>query len=458
MEITLYELGDILGSTGNYFNFPDRTFHKIKTDSRLVEKGDLFICLPGQNFDGHSFAKEAVSKGAAGIVAMRWIDEVQEDVPIIIVHDTYSALLEIAKYMRNKFSGKVVAITGSCGKTSTKEILYSILSKKYKVEKNYKNWNNLIGVPLSIFGFSGEEDFWILELGISLKDEMEKLGDVVQPDIVCIINVGPVHLEGLGCVEGVAEEKTKLLSYLKKDGFSVINKNYKELVEKASKYNISKIYFGEDTPFKVKFIGVDNSLKGLFNLTLEDNVLDLKTNLNLSVFSENILAAATTAYSLGIDISYIEKGIMEVPLPEHRTRWLKIENVFILDDCYNANPMSMRRIFDDLSNIKIQRPLIAIIGDMLELGEYSEQEHYTLGEYLGSKDIDFIFYKGRFFEKFSEGIKRNNKTVKLFYIKNKEDFTMKWNSLKICNGTVIVKGSRGMKLEQFIDEILKCRS
>ncbi len=457
MEITLYELGEILGSMGNYFDFPNIKFKGIKTDSRLVEQGDLFICLIGKNFDAHGFAKDAVAKGATGIVAMRWITELQDQVPIVIVPDTYNALLEIAKYMRDKFGGKVIAITGSCGKTSTKEILYSILAKSHKTEKNYKNWNNLVGVPLSIFSFSGKEDFWILELGISFKNEMEKLGDVVKPDIACITNLGPVHLQGLGSVEGVAHEKSKLISFVKKDGFCVINKDYKELVKETEKYNVNKIYFGDNTKFQIKFLGVDDSLKGLFNLILEDVNLNIKTNLNLSVFSENILAAATTAYLLGVNTHDIVEGIKAVLLPEHRTRWFKAEDILILDDCYNANPMSMRRIFDDLSKINIKRPLIAIIGDMLELGDVAEKEHYKLGKYLGGKDIDIIFYKGKFFEKFSEGIRQQKNNTRLFYIASINDFIDIWNSLKIFEGTVVVKGSRGMKLEKFVDEVLRSR-
>jgi UDP-N-acetylmuramoyl-tripeptide--D-alanyl-D-alanine ligase len=455
MEISLYELGSILGSTGNYLDFEDVKFTGIKTDSRIIEEGDLFICLEGENFDGHSFAKDAVSRGARAVVAMKLIGDIENYVPIVMVRDTYLALLDIAKHLREKYQGKVIAITGSCGKTTTKEILYSILSISHKVGKNYKNWNNLVGVPLSIFKFNGDEEFWILELGINVIGEMDKLGDVVRPDIACIPNIGPVHLEGLGSIKGVAREKARILDYISGNGFGIINKNYIHLAEEAAKKSKNIVFFGEGSSYDIEFKGVDKDLQGKFRIFLERKVLEIKTNLNMSTFGENILAAACVAHKLGVSDDDILKGIQEVSVPEHRSKWILLKNFLIFDDCYNANPMAMKRIFDDFSKMSIKRPFIAILGDMLELGKYSNEEHYKLGKLVAEKGIDFLFYKGEYFEDVKNGLKSVNSKIPFFKINQWDEFIDIWRNLKISRGTIIVKGSRGIKLEEAVKVLSK---
>ncbi len=455
MRLRLYELGSLLGSMGNYLEFEDVELKGIKTDSRLVEQGDVFVCLQGTRFDGHNFAKDAFNKGAKAIVAMRIIEDIQEEIPVIMVKNTQDALLDIAGYFRSRFKGKVIGITGSCGKTTTKELTYSILSKGFNVGKNHKNWNNQIGIPLSIFRFSGEEDFWILEAGISLVGEMDKLAPVLSPDVACIPNVGPVHLEGLGSIEGVCREKTKLLDFIREDGFGVISKNYPILVKEASLKNKKIVYVGEDTEYEIEFIGVDKDMYGTFKLFLEDIEMDVKSPLNLGIFSENILTAATITYLLGVDLDNIREGIKDVSLPEHRNKWIRVKDFLILDDCYNSNPMAIFRLFHDLQRINIKRPLIAILGDMLELGEYATKEHERLGEIVASHNTDILFYKGKFFENVKEAVKRINNNIHVYRITSKQKFIEDFKKLKISKGTIIAKASRGIKLEEILNLVIE---
>ncbi|GAB6161021.1 UDP-N-acetylmuramoyl-tripeptide--D-alanyl-D-alanine ligase [Desulfothermus naphthae] len=455
MELGLYELGSILGSIGNYLEFQDIQFTSIKTDSRLVEKGDLFVCLQGSKMDGHSFAKDAVKKGARAIVAMKMLRDLQGQIPIIMVRDTEQALLTIAKHLRFKFKGKVIGVTGSCGKTSTKELIYSILSIHHNTGKNFKNWNNHIGIPLSIFKFTGKEDFWVLELGINYKNEMDKLGEVVAPDIACIPNIGPVHLEGLGSVKGVAKEKAKLLDFVRPGGFAVINRDYPELVEEVEKRNIKIVYVGDGTKYNITYNGLDKDMFGEFTLNLDETKIDVVSPLNLSLFDENILIASTIAYKLGIDIEDIKKGISQVKLPEHRNKWLKINDFLILDDCYNANPIAMEKLFLGLSKVNVKKPLIAILGDMLELGDASVYEHQNLGKLIGKSNVDILFYKGDFFEYVKNGLLSVSQNIPIYEIKNIEDVLNKFKALNIYKGTIVAKASRGIKLEDIIRDLIQ---
>ncbi len=455
MELGLYELGSILGGIGNYLQFQDLKLEGIKTDSRMIQPGDVFVCLEGTNFDGHKFVRDAISKGARAVVSMKPIQDVQDKIPVIMVRDTYEALLQIATFLRNRFQGTVISVTGSCGKTTTKEILYSILSKSHKVSKNYKNWNNLIGVPLSIFRFKGDEDFWVLELGINVIGEMDKLGKTVTPDIVCIPNIGPVHLEGLESLTGVAREKANLLDYLSKNGVGIINKKYPELVLEASKRPGRTLFFGGDSSYTIKFKGIDEKLQGRFDVFLDKEVLNIKTNLNMGIFQENILAAICVARELGISEEDIIKGVEHVPIPEHRARWIWVGDFLILDDCYNANPLAMERVFNDLNTPFFKRPIISILGDMLELGEYSKKEHFRLGKILVDNGVDVVFYRGKFYSDVKNGILSRTTNIAIYKIDNVDNFVDKWKKLNISEGTIIVKGSRAVKLEEVLDLLIK---
>ena len=455
MELGLYELGSILGSIGNYLEFEDIQFTSIKTDSRLVENGDLFVCLQGSKMDGHSFAKEAVKKGARAIVAMKMLRDLQGQIPIIMVRDTEEALLTIAKHLRFKFKGKVIGVTGSCGKTSTKELIYSILSINHNTGKNFKNWNNHIGVPLSIFKFTGKEDFWVLELGISYKNEMDKLAEAVAPDIACIPNIGPVHLEGLGSVKGVAKEKAKLLDFVRPGGFAVINSDYPELVEEVKKRDIETVYVGDRTKYNIKYDGIDENMFGKFNLSLDGIKIDVVSPLNLSIFKENILIAATVAYKLGVAIEDIKEGISQVNLPEHRNKWLKVNDFLILDDCYNANPMAMEKLFLGLSNVNVKKPLIAILGDMLELGDDAIYEHRNLGKLVGRSNVDVLFYKGNFYKDIKEGVLSVGRHIPIYKIKDVDEVLDKFKLLNLHHGTIVAKASRGIQLEDIIRGLIR---
>ncbi|MFW6314593.1 MAG: Mur ligase family protein [Desulfohalobiaceae bacterium] len=202
--MTLAEVGRAMQAVGEYEDHSEQQVQRIQTDSRLVEPGDLFVCLQGENLDGHNFARDAVHKGALGVVSEKPLWDLHIEVPVLLVQSSLQALGQLAAYWRSKFQGRVLAVTGSAGKTTVKELLASILGQRSQVGKNFKNWNNELGLPLSILGFSCREQYWVLEAGISKKGDMDILGQILNPDLALVVNVGPAHLQGLQDLGGPA--------------------------------------------------------------------------------------------------------------------------------------------------------------------------------------------------------------------------------------------------------------
>ncbi len=453
MNITLHTLGNILGGLGNFHQFPDEEINKIRTDSRVIEKGDVFVCLPGERFDGHNFAQDALSRGARAIVADRSMPQIEDSCAVIIVRDTYHALREMASYFRKNFKGKVIGITGSCGKTSVKELIYSILSTHYKVGKNFKNWNNLVGVPLSIFDFKGNEDFWVLEAGINQKGEMDLLGEMINPDVVIIHNIGPVHLEGLGSLEGVAEEKSKFIEHLTTGGFALINADYPLLVDKAEQKRGPLILFGDSTPYKCSFVGYEQDFKGIFRLSFEGIQEKVCLPVGGSIFEENLSAACLCAWKLGLDFEKIKQGLSKVTLPEHRIHFFKVGRLLVVDDCYNANPVSMSRIIKDIKKLRNNGFFIAILGDMLELGQDAPSHHFELGRLVGEAGVDVLIYKGNFFDEVTKGLKATKAQSRIYPVTGIREFELLWKEIAPEEGIVLIKASRGMRLDVFLSVI-----
>ncbi len=450
MKLSLHRLGQIVEGVGTYLEFPDMPVGRIRTDSRVVGRGDVFVCLQGERFDGHNFAIDAVNAGACVVVTERWLPELPPSTPLILVKDTYGALRRLATYKRHLFGGKVIGVTGSCGKTTVKELVYSILSVGHRVGKNFKNWNNTVGVPLSIFDFKGDEDFWVLEAGINQKGEMDLLGEMIAPDVVIIHNIGPVHLEGLGSVEGVAREKAKLMDYLSERGFAVINNTYPFLVREAEQRGKETLFFGKSTPYFSTFEGYGSDFKGKFRCHLDKEEIEVRLPLAGSTFEENLTASAVCCWRLGVRGKEIKQGMEALSLPEHRSHIFKSRGLVVVDDCYNANPVSMERVLMDIARLKRDGEFVAVLGDMLELGKDSESHHEHLGEVLVQAGVDLLVYKGEFFEAVKKGINRKGGRLKVYEVKNIREFESLWREVAPERGIVLIKASRGIRLDEFV--------
>ncbi len=264
MKLTLADVERCLSGAAEE-GHQDIALSAVQTDSRTVEKGDLFVCLDGENFDGHEFAEQAVKSGASAVVASRIIGDV--GVPVVMVRDTLNALGRIAACWRDTCGAKLVAVTGTAGKTTVKEMLYAVVSQKFSAAKNYRNFNNQIGLPMSMLKADCAQDVWIMELGISEKGDMEDLAPIASPDLAIITNIGPGHLEGLGNEAGVALAKTTLLRYLRQGGSAVIGRDYPLLWDAAREIVDNPIGFSTqntDTSYVASFLGAEVDGMGRF--------------------------------------------------------------------------------------------------------------------------------------------------------------------------------------------------
>lgn len=454
MKLSLAQIGQAMQAVGDYENSQDLMSTRVQTDSRLVQPGDLFVCILGQHFDGHNFAREAVHKGALAVVVERPLLDLSSEVPMLLVQDSIAALAALAAFWRTQFQGRVVAVTGTAGKTSVKEMIASILEQGADVGKNYKNWNNLLGVSLSILGMHGREDYWVLEAGVSETGEMEDLAAILAPDVAVLVNVGPAHLQGLSSVHGVAKEKARLMETVSAKGVAVINLDYPELVQAISEQrDVSILTFSAWADTVADCLLVEEQTDPGTGHTLRMRCQETRIELHLpterSWIGENVLAAACTTRYLGCSPVDIQAGLARVCLPEHRGQIIECGLMTIIDDCYNANPLSMRWALNWARAKAGTDPLILVLGEMKELGEQAETSHQELGSWAACTRAAHVFYFGDYEQAFRKGFVQAGGTG-LSHVMDEGEFLRLWRKLGVQSGLVLVKGSRGCALERFV--------
>jgi UDP-N-acetylmuramoyl-tripeptide--D-alanyl-D-alanine ligase len=454
MKLSLAHIGQAMQAVGDYENSHELMAIRVQTDSRLVQPGDLFVCIQGECFDGHNFAREAVHKGALAVVVERPLLDLTPEVPVLLVHNSVQALADLAAYWRSQFQGIVVAVTGTAGKTSVKELIASILAQKATVGKNYKNWNNKLGVALSILAMSGREDYWVLEAGVSEIGEMEELSAILTPDLAVMVNVGPAHLQGLHTVQGVAREKAQLLKTIPKGGVAIVSQDYPELIQAVPRREdivLRTFSVYSDSGADCFLFQTKGQVKEDENLVIMAQGQDLELNLPTGRFwiLENILAASCAARHLGCALHDIQAGINRLCLPEHRGDTIECGHVTILDDCYNANPLSMRQALKWAKQRADAKSLVLILGEMKELGAQAEFWHEELGGWSADLDPTTVFYSGDHEQAMRRGFERCGGTC-LYPVESEKEFLSLWRSIGLQSGVVLIKGSRGCALERFV--------
>ena len=415
------------------------THRIISTDTRNIEPGSIFFALSGENFDGNKFAEEAIQKGASYAVISN--DSYQKDSRYILVDDTLKALQDLAKYHRNTLSIPVIGITGSNGKTTTKELIKSVLEQKYTTFATYGNLNNHIGVPLSLLSIHEKHEIAIIEMGANHQKEIEFLANICLPTCGLITNIGKAHLEGFGGIEGVEKGKTELFENLhsrKKQVF--INVDDTRLMPYANKlqaitYGTANCeYFGKITSTS-PFLSV--------SVNFNDQRLELQSNLIGTYNFNNILAAATLGDYFDLTHEQIKKGIANYVPSNNRSQLIKQGSNSIILDAYNANPSSMTEAIENLVKTEASKKFF-VLGDMLELGKESKKEHEKIVELLINHQLKGILV-GRLFETVKQNeylTFSNNEAAKKFLRTIKKQDTL-----------ILIKGSRGIKLES-IREVL----
>ena len=431
----------------------------MQIDSRAIQPGDLFVCLPGERVDGHSFALDAVRNGAVAILAQRPLPEVK-DVPVLLVLDSRKALADLAVAWRHSVQSRVVAITGSAGKTTVKELMAQTLAAEMSVAKNHKNLNNQIGLPLSMLAASGEEDVWVMEVGISRVGDMEELAPIVAPDLAVIHNIGPAHLEGLGSLRGVGEAKAKLLTTVRRGGAAIVNRDYPELWDAARRiFPRARAMSTQDegAPYFCAYLGPSDH-GGLFLLRLEDERMEARLPFQGAHFAENVVAAAAASYRMGMSAESIVQAMARAQLPDQRFAAHRLGFGTLIDDTYNANPLSMNRAIQAAAEFAGGRPLVLVLGDMLELGSEAEAEHVRLGERAAASGCAVLVYRGGFAKAVATGLTRAGFKGRFQEVRAGVELPPVLEDLGLTReqaGTVILaKGSRSSRMEEFVTALL----
>jgi UDP-N-acetylmuramoyl-tripeptide--D-alanyl-D-alanine ligase len=434
---------------GTLVGLGDIYFSGISIDSRTINDGEVFIAIIGERFDGHDFLKDAIKRGAKGVVVKRGTS-IKKDKGffIIYVDDTKVALGEIASYWRNKISPTVIAITGSCGKTSTKEMVHAILSKKYKTLKNKANLNNYFGVSLTLLSLK-DEKFAVVEVGINQKYEMKEIAEIIKPDFSLITNIAPVHLEGLGSLQDIYMEKKILLDYAK-TGVFLNNEDIRLKNYKRKGIRIRAFGRGGYISYKKPEILNEKSMK----ITLIEKKRTSQTvifpyiGVNLA---SNISASALVGRFFGIEWENIKDALENVSLPSMRMEVKEVCGIRIILDAYNANPYSMKNAIDTFSLLNFKRKNL-ILGDMKELGRWSAYYHSSLGRYLINFPFHNIYLVGKEIEKTYKVLKDYGKKG-VHYFKSIEECKKERDSIfKDCDA-ILLKGSRALALEKILERI-----
>ncbi len=405
-------------------------YPNITTDSRNIKKGDLFFAIKGDNFNGNKFAEKAIQEGASFAI----IDEEEYNTndKCFLVEDVLFTLQQLANHHRREFKNlKMLAITGTNGKTTTKELCYEILSKKYKTIATLGNFNNHIGVPLTLLRINKETELAIIEMGANHVGEIDFLCRIAEPIYGLITNIGRAHLEGFGSFEGVIEAKTELFRYLdKEDHYAIINMDDKSLIDYSKRhqnkfytYSIEEKTYSETASINYKGIRINSNLVGSYN-------------------SQNLLAAIIVGEIFEVPLNISAKAIEDYKPNNHRSQIQKTKNNTLILDCYNANPSSLSAALKDFENLKANKKY-AFIGAMKELGACSEKEHKHVVDTLGDMTLEGIILIGKEFEKL--------KTQNMLWFNNSVEAKEYFSKNKIIGSTILIKGSNSTKMEVIAD-------
>lgn len=424
---------------------------EISIDSRQISPETLFIAVKGERFDAHDFIADVQKNGAKAVMCHK---RVECGIPVIYVKDTKKALLDLAREYRKSIENlTVVGLTGSVGKTTTKEMTYAVVSKKYNSLKTEGNLNNEIGLPKTLFRLNSEIKAAVIEMGMSDFGEISRLTRTALPDIGIITNIGVSHIEHLGSRDGILKAKLEILDGMKKGSPLIINGDNDKL-KTINNEDYRIIYFGiENENADVRAIDINEDGQNTeFSVVFGDNTQKVKLP---TVGIHNVydaLSAFTVGLELKIEPEKIAQALSEYEPSGMRQRIKDINGIKVIEDCYNASPDSQRAALNALKSVKSERK-IAVLGDMLELGDYSKQAHCDIGKYAAEKQIDMLFTFGEESKNITETAQKLGMDAFAF-----TDKTVLFNALKgeLKKGdAVLFKASRGMKLEEVIEMLYK---
>lgn len=426
----------------------------VSTDTRKIKKGELFLAIKGDRFDGHSFILEAFSKGAGGVLVQEGgitnANFKLPDISFISVNDSVKALGDIGNFHRSRFTIPIIGITGSNGKTTTKEMAAAILSKKFNALKNFGTENNNIGVPLTLMRLNSEHNIAVLEMGTNHLGEIRRLSEIARPTIAIITNIGPSHLEYLEDIDTVLKAKVEILEHMDKDAKLILNADDEYL--KKIKTNLKTVWFGFDkeADFYADKINMEpDGIKFRLNKKWDISLGGLGRH---NVY--NALSAIACAWDFGISIDEIRDALREFRVPNMRMEVKRFGDIKIINDTYNANPQSMKQAIEALRDMATEGRKILIAGDMLELGTFSGRFHHLVGKQAAESGIDLIVAVGKLAEHVAKGAQEagmSNRKIKLCAVM--KEAREKVATLIKKGDTILIKGSRAMKMEEIVGDL-----
>lgn len=425
---------------------------RVTTNSRDVKKGDLFIAIVGKNHDAHNFAADVIKKGATGLVVSRAV-KAPAGVAVVKVDDTTIALGDIARSYRQRFNIPVIAITGSAGKTTTKEMIAAVLKTKYRVLKNIGTENNQFGVPLTILKLKPSDEIAVLEVGTNTPGDIPWLASIVQPTVAIMTNIGESHLELLKTPADVFKEKFALVKALKPKGVAIINRDDRFLTKVPSKIKHKSYTFGirQKSGFRANSVSVSGNKIHFKVAGAGDFVLPGTATANVY----NALAAICCGRLFKVGYPNIKNALKKFSFKSGRQAYVKAGKVLVIDDTYNANPVSFRSALEAIGHQQCFGRRILICADMLELGVQSEKYHREIGTCAVSAGINRIFSYGKFSKYIGLSAKEREPRIAVFHSDKPEEIEAKIKDGLVAGDIVLVKGSRGMRTERFVDFIKK---
>ncbi len=455
-EVLIMEDCQLRAAEGVLFN---PVFAGISIDSRTVAPDELFVAVKGNVHDGHGFIGDVVKKGVSGIIIAK--DRTGElhckegkgkKIICCAVEDTVKALGDLAAYNRRRSDIPLTAVTGSNGKTTTRRMTASAVSRKFRTLNTYGNYNNEIGVPLTLLNLSAEHEQAVLELGMNHPGEIRRLGEICQPDVGVITNIGPAHLEFLGSLDGVMQAKGELLETIKPAGTAVLNGDDPRCLRIASETGRKVLLFGFGANFDIRAEEVRACSGGtVFTLLIPGERIPVRLGIPGRFMVSNALAAAAAGFVLGLSADDIKAGLENYEPAPGRMNIVRTEQgVFIIDDTYNANPGSVEAAITALRSLKGDGRGIFVSGDMFELGEQAPDMHRKIGSAAAASDIGKLFITGQFAENVASGAREYGMSFRDIFIGNKTEIIEMLKTMLEPGDWVLVKGSRAMGMEDIV--------
>ena len=436
----------------------DREATCVVVDSRLIEEGGIFIATKGERVDGHTFINQVADKGALGVICETEPENCK--IPYILVEDSFQALKDVAEFYRKQMSLPIVGITGSVGKTSTKEFIAGVLGVKYRVLKTQGNFNNEVGVPLTLLSIRDEHQVAVVEMGISDFGEMTRLTRMVKPDTCVITNIGQCHLENLKDRDGVLRAKTEIFKSMNPKGCVYLNGDDDKLSTVKKPYEKEIVFFGTG---KSNDVYADNIVnKGLLGsdatITFGHGQQMFTIDEHISLPGKHMVINATVASAIGIEygltLDEIAEGVANVAPTGGRSHVIDTGKYILIDDCYNANPVSMKAAIDLLNTANTRK--VAILGDMFELGENEKDLHRQIGEYASTHGVDVLITIGELSKNMYLGVLESAiGGTKVSCFDNKSDAINELGDILKDGDSILIKASHGMHFEELVEVLSK---